>query len=188
MPEIIRHPYEPFLPEYATLLLIGSFPPLSLVENLATGPKDLPFYYGSSRNQMWRIFEQLFQTSLLFNRADGTRDKDRSLAAIQKTLREHNIAVCDIIKSCRRSRADSGDQHLMLIEAWNIPAFLRERPSIRKLFFTGGKAEELSLRSFPELINFPHQRLISSSPRAIGGLDKKTELYRRSGLTGVKWE
>jgi len=178
MPDILFHPYEPFLPENAALLMVGSFPPLSLVEKRAFGPKDLSFYYGSSRNQMWRIFERLFQTPLLSDYADETRDKTRSLKAIQKSLNEHHIAVCDIIKTCRRSQADSGDQHLVILEAWNIPAFLKKRPSIQKIFFTGGKAEELTLHSFPELKSFPHERLISSSPRAIGGLEKKIELYR----------
>lgn len=44
-----EHPFEPFLPEHAQLLMLGTFPP---------APKRwcMPFYYPNYQNDMWRIF------------------------------------------------------------------------------------------------------------------------------------
>lgn len=51
--EIETHPFEPFLPENAKLLMLGSFPP----------PKTrwrMNFYYPNYQNDMWRIFGLVF--------------------------------------------------------------------------------------------------------------------------------
>ena len=51
--EIEKHPLEPFLPENAKLLMLGSFPP----------PKarwSMEFYYPNLQNDMWRIYGVLF--------------------------------------------------------------------------------------------------------------------------------
>lgn len=48
-PVVERHPLEPFLPENARLLMLGSFPP----------PRrrwSMEFYYPNLQNDMWRIF------------------------------------------------------------------------------------------------------------------------------------
>lgn len=48
-----RHPLEPFLPENARLLMLGSFPP----------PRrrwSMEFFYPNLQNDMWRIFGYLF--------------------------------------------------------------------------------------------------------------------------------
>ena len=50
MSEIIeRHPFEPFLPQNARFLMLGTFPP---------APKRwcMKFYYPNFINDMWRIF------------------------------------------------------------------------------------------------------------------------------------
>jgi len=53
MPAIERHPLQPFLPENARLLLLGSFPP----------PRErwcMDFFYPNPQNDMWRIMGQIF--------------------------------------------------------------------------------------------------------------------------------
>ena len=47
--EIETHPFEPFLPAHARLLMLGTFPP---------APKRwcMPWYYPNYTNDMWRIF------------------------------------------------------------------------------------------------------------------------------------
>ena len=47
------HPLQPFLPDSARLLLLGSFPP----------PKErwcMDFFYPNPQNDMWRIMGQIF--------------------------------------------------------------------------------------------------------------------------------
>ncbi|EPQ1350886.1 uracil-DNA glycosylase family protein, partial [Acinetobacter baumannii] len=51
--EIETHPLQPFLPENARLLMLGSFPP----------PRNkwkMDFYYPNFQNDMWRIFGLIF--------------------------------------------------------------------------------------------------------------------------------
>ena len=52
-PNIERHPLQPFLPQRARLLILGSFPP----------PKQrwcMEFFYPNPQNDMWRIMGQVF--------------------------------------------------------------------------------------------------------------------------------
>ena len=46
---IVSHPFTPFLPEGARILLLGTFPP---VEHRWC----MPFYYPNFQNNMWRRF------------------------------------------------------------------------------------------------------------------------------------
>lgn len=43
------HPFEPFLPKNARLLMLGTFPP-------AEKRWSMKFYYPNFTNDMWRIF------------------------------------------------------------------------------------------------------------------------------------
>ena len=45
---IESHPFEPFMPEGARLLMLGTFPP-------AEKRWSMPFYYPNFTNDMWRI-------------------------------------------------------------------------------------------------------------------------------------
>lgn len=51
--EIETHPLQPFLPENARLLMLGSFPPPS-------NKWKMDFYYPNFQNDMWRIFGLIF--------------------------------------------------------------------------------------------------------------------------------
>ena len=51
--DIESHPFEPFLPRHAKVLMLGSFPP----------PRNrwaMEFYYPNKTNDMWRIFGIVF--------------------------------------------------------------------------------------------------------------------------------
>ena len=51
--ETETHPFEPWLPAHARLLMLGTFPP---------APKRwcMPWYYPNFQNDMWRIFGYIF--------------------------------------------------------------------------------------------------------------------------------
>ena len=48
-----RHPLEPFLPENARILMLGSFPP-------PIKRWSIPFFYPNMQNDMWRIYGLIF--------------------------------------------------------------------------------------------------------------------------------
>ncbi|ENT8389501.1 uracil-DNA glycosylase family protein, partial [Acinetobacter baumannii] len=71
--EIETHPLQPFLPENARLLMLGSFPP----------PRNkwkMDFYYPNFQNDMWRIFGLIF-----------FQDKTYFLSENQKSFNEEAI-------------------------------------------------------------------------------------------------
>ena len=47
------HPFAPFLPDGARILILGTFPP-------APHRWSMPFYYPNFQNDMWRIMGLLF--------------------------------------------------------------------------------------------------------------------------------
>lgn len=51
--QIETHPFTPFLPENAKLLMLGSFPP-------SRERWKMEFYYPNFQNDMWRIFGLIF--------------------------------------------------------------------------------------------------------------------------------
>ena len=66
--EVEVHPFEPFLPEDARLLMLGTFPP-------SEKRWSVKFYYPNFINDMWRIVGLLF-----------FHDKDYFVDAAQKRL------------------------------------------------------------------------------------------------------
>ena len=54
-----HHPLEPFLPENAVLLMLGSFPPQKKRWSM-------DFFYPNLQNDMWRIFGFIFFDVLFF--------------------------------------------------------------------------------------------------------------------------
>ena len=67
--EVEVHPFEPFLPEDARLLMLGTFPP-------SEKRWSVKFYYPNFINDMWRIVGLLF-----------FHDKDYFVDATQKRFR-----------------------------------------------------------------------------------------------------
>ena len=67
--EVERHPFQPFLPKGARLLMLGTFPP-------SEKRWSMKFYYPNFINDMWRIFGLLF-----------FQDKDYFVDAAHKCFR-----------------------------------------------------------------------------------------------------
>ena len=77
------HPLEPFFPEGARMLMLGSFPP-------AANRWKMNFYYPNFQNDMWRIFGCVF-----FDDKDYFLTEDRKSfceVRIRQFLEEKRIA------------------------------------------------------------------------------------------------
>ena len=124
------HPFEPFLPQWARVLVLGTFPPKP--ERWA-----MPFFYPNKINDMWRIMGLVF-----FN------DKDHFIATdgkfllndIKQFLKEKGIAMYDTAEKVIRERDNASDKYLRIIEPTDIVAMLTNRPTITTLVATGEKA------------------------------------------------
>ena len=84
--EIETHPLQPFLPENAKLLMLGSFPP----------PRTrwkMDFYYPNYQNDMWKIFGLVFFQNKEYFLDLATKNFKEQL--IRDFLTEKGIAIFD---------------------------------------------------------------------------------------------
>ena len=95
MSDVEQHPLEPFMPEGARLLMLGSFPP-------ARRRWCMDFFYPNFINDMWRIFGIVFfnDKEHFVDRAGGTFRRDD----IVEFLTGKGIALYDTACAVRRTR------------------------------------------------------------------------------------
>ncbi len=132
-PMIERHPLEPFLPDEARLLMLGSFPP----------PRrrwSMEFFYPNLQNDMWRIMGYLATGDKThFLNSEGRFDRAR----IEAFCRERGLAIYDAAQAVIRLKQNASDDALQVVEAVDLAALLRRIPRCRTLLTTGGRASEV---------------------------------------------
>ena len=155
MNEVLDHPFKPIVFKDTKILILGSFPSIKSFEN--------NFYYAHPSNQFWKILEAI--TSYPIN------NRDQKLWL----LKEFNIGLWDMIKSC--SRVNSLDSSLESEEVNDIASFLEDHPKIKKIAFTGKKAQALFETHFSyleiERVYLPS----SSSAYAKMTISEKVHIY-----------
>ena len=131
MPEIERHPLQPFLPANARLLMLGSFPP----------PRKrwcMDFFYPNRTNQMWEIFGIVFFGDS--QRLVDAEHRTFRLSDIQTLLRERGIAIFDTATAVRRLSGNASDKDLEIVEKTDIAALLQQLPLCHDIVCTGQKS------------------------------------------------
>ena len=138
---IETHPLEPFFPEKATVLMLGSFPPKEEKWRMR-------FYYPNFQNDMWRIFGIVFfDDRNHFLTADNrTFDEEK----IRTFLSLKGIALSDTAKSVIRHKDNASDKFLEIVEPNPPSLFLQQLPHLSALVTTGQKATD-TLLSFTEV-------------------------------------
>lgn len=99
--EIETHPLEPFLPENARLLMLGSFPP----------PRNkwkMDFYYPNFQNDMWRIFGLIFFQDKTYFLSES--QKNFNEGRIRNFLIETGIAIFDTAYQIKRLKGNAADR------------------------------------------------------------------------------
>ena len=137
--EIEVHPFEPFLPENARLLMLGTFPP-------SEKRWSVRFYYPNFINDMWRIVGLLF-----------FHDKDYFVDAAQKRfrldllipfLKEQGIALFDTATRIRRTTGTASDKDLEIVEETDLHQMLRRLPLCTRVVTAGQLATEIACSQF----------------------------------------
>lgn len=151
-----RHPFDPFLPEGAKVLFLGSFPPQ---------PKrwSMPFFYPNWTNDFWRICGLLYHGNKDWFAVPGGKrfDMDR----VQAFCREEGIALYDTACAVRRLQDNASDKFLEVVEATDIPALLARIPSCKAVVTTGQKATDVIVGTF----GCDEPPMGGSVPLSIGG-------------------
>lgn len=178
------HPFTPFLPDGARLLMLGTFPP---------APKRwcMEFYYPNFTNDMWRIFGHCFFDDKMHFVCQERRTYD--LDAIVDFLKEKGIALFDTCTRIERTKNTASDKDLLVLEQTDLPAMVRSLPQCEAVVTAGQLATTLCCRQFnanePKVGDFTdidfegrHIRLyrMPSSSRAYPmAVEKKASFYQR---------
>ena len=134
-----RHPFEPFLPEGARMLFLGSFPP-------QPHRWCMPFYYPNWINDFWRIMG-------IIHFADKDHfcipaEKRFDEALIRRFCASEGLAFYDTACEVRRLRDNASDAFLEVVTPTDLPALLARIPLCRTLVTTGQKATEVIADTF----------------------------------------
>ncbi len=128
------HPYEPFLFEGVTKLVVGTLPPPRFTTGeLKEG--DVDFSYGSRDGQLWPILDRIFNLNLEFETTY------HAIAQRQHFLRKRGIGICDIVASSERLKIDASDLGMQQIQLRNVIGYLHKYPKVHTLLFTGGNSK-----------------------------------------------
>ena len=140
-PEIETHPLQPFLPENAKLLMLGSFPP----------PRTrwkMDFYYPNYQNDMWKIFGLVF-----FQNKEHFLDlanKNFKEQLIRDFLTEKGIAIFDTAYQIIRLKGNASDKFLQIAKPTDLAKLLEDIPQCHNMMTTGDKATDTLMLSMPE--------------------------------------
>ena len=130
------HPLDPFFPDGAQVLMLGSFPP----------PRSrwkMDFYYPNFQNDMWRIFGLVF-----------FEDKDHFLTADKKSfceqrirafLTQKGIALTDSGQEVIRQQNNASDKFLEIVKTIDLREVLYKLPGCKAIVTTGQKATDTLL-------------------------------------------
>ncbi len=127
------HPLEPFLPEGARLLMLGSFPP-------ARSRWSMEFYYPNFQNDMWRVMGLVFYGDRERFVAPDGRHFDRE--AVETFCRERGIALSDTAAEVVRVRGNASDRFLEVVRPFDLAGMLARLPACRAVAATGQKAAD----------------------------------------------
>ena len=128
-----QHPLQPFLPEGARLLMLGSFPP-------ERKRWSMDFFYPNWGNDMWRIWGYIFFGDKHYFEIAGEKRFDRERIASFCT--ERGIALYDTATEVRRLAGNASDKFLEVVTPTDLHAMLHTLPHCRAIVTTGEKATD----------------------------------------------
>ena len=125
------HPWPPFVPDGARVLVMGTFPP-------GNHRWSMDFYYPNPTNDFWRICGLLFMGDpLALYDADARCFR---LDSIKELMAERHIALHDTCRRVRRLQGNASDKYLEVVEPVHLESLLARMPECRALATTGEKA------------------------------------------------
>ena len=132
--DIEQHPLQPFLPEAARLLMLGSFPPQQKRWSMN-------FFYPNLQNDMWRIMGLLFHGDR--NHFVDTAARKFRQTEVEQFCTEHGIALYDTATAVRRLQGNASDKFLEVVQPTDIASLLDAMPQCQAIVTTGQKATDI---------------------------------------------
>ena len=136
---IENHPFEPWLPSNAKLLMLGTFPP-------AEKRWCMPWYYPNFQNDMWRIFGIIyFGDKMHFVDAEH---KTYRLELIKDFLREKGVAIYDTAQQVIRTKNTASDKDLQIVQPSDLDGMLRSLSECKAVLTAGQLATKVFTEHF----------------------------------------
>ncbi len=129
--QIESHPWPPFIPDGARIMILGTFPP-------GSHRWSMDFYYPNRTNDFWRICGLLFMGNPDALYIKGERRFDE--AAIRELMTERRIALGDTARKVRRLKGNASDKFLEILTPIPLADVLDMMPDCHTLATTGEKA------------------------------------------------
>ena len=129
--EIETHPWQPFVPDGAKVLIMGTFPP-------GSHRWSMDFFYPNRTNDFWFMIGLLF-----FGDKDALYDREARtfrLDEIKKLLTDKGIAMGDTGHKVRRLKGNASDKFLEIVEPVNFATLRSRMPLCTDVATTGEKA------------------------------------------------
>lgn len=164
--EIETHPFEPWLPVNAKLLMLGTFPP---------APKRwaMEWYYPNFTNDMWRIFGMIFFGDKLHFVDEA--NKTYRLNELKQFLKEKGVALFDTALRIRRTTGTASDKDLEIVEPADLDGMLRSLPECKAVLAAG----QLATKVFTEHYNIDARNLKMGEYRTFDFEGRTLKLYRQ---------
>lgn len=121
MNDIVTHIFSPAFDDTSRVLILGTIP--------SPKSREVGYYYSHPQNKFWRVMADLLQ-------ADVPQTNEEKKAF----LKQHHIALWDVLKSCRIKGADDGS--IREAEPNDMDEVLLHS-DIQAIFTTGTKAAQL---------------------------------------------
>ena len=180
---IENHPFEPFIPQNAKIIMLGTFPPKS-------DKWSMPFFYPNWINDMWRIMGIVFFDDAQHFVLPGRKAFDQDM--ICHFLCHTGIALFDTAQQVRRLKDNASDKFLEIVEPVNLNEILTSHSSITAVVTTGEKAAsvvaEITQSPLPKMgecctvqycgRSITHHRMPSTSRAYPMNIYKKADFYR----------
>lgn len=130
-PALETHPWEPYMPDGAKVLIMGTFPP-------QPHRWSMNFYYPNRTNDFWKVMGIIY-----FNDPAALYDavsKSYRVEDIKLLLDREGIAMNDTGYKVRRLRDNASDKFLEIVEPVNLKSLLEQMPDCQTVVTTGEKA------------------------------------------------
>ena len=163
---IETHPFEPWLPTNAKLLMLGTFPP---------APKRwaMEWYYPNFTNDMWRIFGLIFFGDKLHFVDEA--NKTYRLNELKQFLKEKGVALFDTALRIRRTTGTASDKDLEIVQPADLDGMLRSLPECKAVLAAG----QLATKVFTEHYNIDARNLKMGEYRTFDFEGRTLKLYRQ---------
>ena len=168
-----KHPFEPFLPENAKVLFLGSFPPQEKRWSMK-------FYYPNYTNDFWYMIGLLwFDDKRYFTIPEEKRfDFEKITQFCMKT----GFAMYDTATEIRRLMDNASDKYLEVVTPTDIPQLLGKLPQCEVIVTTGQKSTDTFVETFgcekPAMGTFTEINLLVKGENDSEPTNRCYKLYR----------